>query len=324
MSGPSTLRVEGPVDHGGLDESVLPKVAAVDGVEAAVPLVLTITQAVDGDGDVVLIPAIGVDCGIEAVTGTFGCTPELLRSLRGGPAIGRSLRDRLGSDGMVRTDLREIAIGDAPVVGALDGINDGRVALFDLGSAQREFVRPGGVDAILVVPEPGVTEADLAAPVQRAVGSHNHVVVDPTSPLASSLVAQLVLPFMFLISLVGLLIGAQLVRNTIELALEERRRELATSAALGASPATSSSARWPRPSRSASRAGWSASSWGPSWRRPSSARCPTSSRVRRGCTSTWRSSLLHSVSASSSGSWSASPPRSAPPDAPRGASWPPS
>ncbi len=41
---------------------------------------------------------------------------------------------------------------------------------------------------------------------------------------------------MFLISLVGLLIGAQLVRNTIELSLEERRRELATSAALGASP----------------------------------------------------------------------------------------
>ncbi len=109
------------------------------------------------------------------------------------------------------------------------------MALFELGASQRHFVRPGGLDQILVVAEKGVNEATLRNAVARAAGENNSIVA-ANAPLGSSVVASLVLPFLFLISLIGLIIGAQLVRNTLELSLEERRRELATTAALGATP----------------------------------------------------------------------------------------
>ncbi|HJR25520.1 MAG TPA: FtsX-like permease family protein [Acidimicrobiales bacterium] len=236
LGGPATLRIEGAVDHGGLDASVLPKVAAVDGVEAAVPMVVAITQAVDEDGDVLLLPILGVDCSVEAVAGDIACTPELLAALNGGPAISPVLRDRVGPRGELRTDLRVLPLEGAPVVEQLRDINGGLVALFDLATAQREFVRPGGLDVIHVVPAPGVDLTELRRGLVAAVGPNNLVSDSSSSPVDASAYADLVLPFMFLISLIALLIGGQLVRNTMELSLEERRRELATAAALGRTP----------------------------------------------------------------------------------------
>jgi len=235
IGGPATLRVEGAVDHGGLDASVLPQVAAAEGVGTAIPLVLTITQAVDGTGEVILIPVIGVDCAIEGVLGDLGCTEDLLSSLGDAPLISKVLRDRLGPDGAIRTDLGSTPIALAAVVDQVEAINGGLVAVYELGAAQRQFARPDGLDAILVVPTPGSDPTELRAAVEAAAGSHNKV-VDASSPVGGSMVAGVILPMLFLISLVGLLIGAQLVRNTIELSLEERRRELATASALGAPP----------------------------------------------------------------------------------------
>jgi putative ABC transport system permease protein len=235
LGGRATLRVQGPIDHGGLDGSVLAKVAAVPGVRRAVPMVLAVTEAIDEDGHRSLVPAIGVDCSFEGVLGPGRCTPGLLRALGHRPVIGPALRDRVGRGGTLRTDLGSIPLGTAPTLGPLGSINGGVVAVFDLREAQRAFARPDGLDAIFVVPSRGVDHDEIRARVAQAAGPWNQV-LDSRSPITRSEVAGIILPFLLLISVIGLLIGAQLVRSAIELSLEERRRELATAAALGATP----------------------------------------------------------------------------------------
>ena len=50
IAGPAALRVVSRYDHGGIDASTLESIEKVDGVQMAVPLVLTVTQANDGHG----------------------------------------------------------------------------------------------------------------------------------------------------------------------------------------------------------------------------------------------------------------------------------
>ena len=235
LSGSAALRVEGAADHGGLDASVAPRVAAVPGVQAVVPMVITITQVADSRGRELLVPALGVDCSIQALVGAFQCSPELMQRLGDNPVVSPRLQKRLGPSGELRTDLQAFPTAPALAVGGLNRINAGLVVLFELSASQRQFVRPGGLDELLVVAKPHTKLKNLRAAVAAAAGRTNRVVAGD-APIGSSLVASLLLPFLFLISLIGLVIGAQLVRNTLELSLEERRRELATTAALGATP----------------------------------------------------------------------------------------
>jgi putative ABC transport system permease protein len=121
----------------------------------------------------------------------------------------------------------------------LTRINHGLVAVFPLAASQRQFTRPSGLDVILVLPEKSANPQTLQAALQRAVGPQNHVYAASTPLGGDQGVAgatSVITPFLFLIRLIGLVIGAQLVRNGVDLSLEERRRDFATSSALGATP----------------------------------------------------------------------------------------
>jgi putative ABC transport system permease protein len=237
LSGTAPLRVEGPGDHGSLDASVLPRVAETAGVKAAVPLIITIVQAADSRGRELLVPALGVDCAAQALIKTFKCDPAEFAQLGDAPVLAPTLHKKLGPQGELRTDLGTIPTRDVFAVDGLERINGGQVAVFSVEAAQRQFIRPGGLDEILVVPERGTNLATLRTALEANVGAHNRVVA-ADAPVEGSVVASLILPFLFLISLIGLVIGAQLVRNALDLSLEERRRDLATTSALGATPRT--------------------------------------------------------------------------------------
>ncbi len=233
--GDAALRVEAQGDHGALDQSMLVAVAATPGVKVAVPLVLSIVEAADSNGHTLLVPALGIDCSISAVIEAFGCTPETLAALGDNPALGQALQERLGPTGELRTNLAEIPTAPALALEPLNAFNKGMVAVFELGASQRHLTRPNGLDQILVVPTPGADLSELRVALTRVVGPANRVVA-ADAPVLGSVVVTILLPFLFLISLIGLVIGGQLVRNTLELSLEERRREFATAGALGAVP----------------------------------------------------------------------------------------
>jgi putative ABC transport system permease protein len=238
IAGPAVLRVEGPVDHGGLDVSNRAALAAAPGVKAAVPIIVTVTVAVDGSGHERYVSALGVDCSIEMIIGPFGCDPAAVEaaSTLDIALLPPALADALGPDGVIRSDTGDIAVRGAVVVPELAALGGGRLTVWPLATAQRVFGRPHGYDAVLIVPEPGVSTATLRRAVMAAAGP-TAVVRGADDPLTSPTVVSQLLIGLLLSSLLGLTVGSQLVHNTLSLSFEERRRELAVVAAVGATPA---------------------------------------------------------------------------------------
>jgi putative ABC transport system permease protein len=240
IAGPAALRVVSRFDHGGIDMSTLTAIEKVDGVQVAVPLVVTVTQANDGQGHDDLVAVIGADCRSQALFGSQGCDPVALANLTDAnpPVIGSGVRNAAGATGVLHTDIGDRSLQGAPVISAFDDINGGRVVLYPLPVAQTLFARPNGLDAIFVVPKSGVVTSQLQTSIAAVVGPQNKVLTatEPGSDIA--FVSSQLLPFLFLISLFGLAVGGQLVFNTMTLSLEERRREMAIAAAIGGTPAT--------------------------------------------------------------------------------------
>lgn len=233
LTGSATLRVSGAADHGGIDESTLANVVAVPGVDVAVPLVVARAIGVDSAGDEQYVTSIGVDCTIQAVVGDFACDDAAFGMA---PVIlSPHLAAALGPDGVLRTDGGPVAVRDAVTIPSLDEFNGGEVAIWPLAEAQRRFTRPARLDNILVVPEADSDAAALRAAVAEAVGPSNQVVHVDEPFVDSNVIDQLVVGLL-LASLLGLVVGSQLVHNTLLLTFEERRRELALVGAVGATP----------------------------------------------------------------------------------------
>lgn len=231
-AGAAALEVHGPGGPAGLDERVLPKVRAVDGVAAAAPIVQAVTIAEDAAGDERYVAAFGVDCTIESVIGQFGCDESLFTGLAGAYATSSRLAAALGEGGVVRTDEGRLPITNAFVAEQLDDINHGNIVVFPLAEAQRVLGHKDALTSILIVPEDGVSIAALAADLQDAAGEHNGVSEPGT--VGGAEFATMLLALLMFMSIFGLAIGAQLVRNTVSLTLEERRRDLAVVGAIGA------------------------------------------------------------------------------------------
>jgi putative ABC transport system permease protein len=233
IAGAATLRVVGPVDHGGIQESTVARVAAVPGVEEAVPLVIARAIGVDSAGGEQYVTSIGVDCSIESVIGAFECDEASFAAIP--VALSPRLAASLGPDGVLRTDGGAVPVRGAVTVASLDGFNDGEVAVWPLREAQARFTRPERLDAILVVPEDGAAPDVLRAGVEDAAGPTNKV-VDAADPFVDSDIIDQLLVGLLLASLLGLVVGGQLVHNTLLLTFEERRQELALMGAVGATP----------------------------------------------------------------------------------------
>ena len=240
LGGPATLRVVSRYDHGGIDASTLAAVNQVDGVQTAVPLVLTVTQASDGHGHDDLVAVVGADCRAEAIFGAQGCDPAVIARATdtSPPLIGSGLRDAAGPSGVLRTDVGDRPLDQAIVNADFDRFNRGLVAVYPLPVAQSLFGRTNGLDAIYVIPKPGVSTAALQSALASAVGPQNRVLESTDAGNAVAYVSSQLLPFMLLVSLFGIAVGGQLVFNTMTLSLEERRRELAIESAIGGTPAT--------------------------------------------------------------------------------------
>lgn len=235
-AGAAKLEVHGPGGPAGLDERVLPKIRAVDGVAAAAPIVQAVTIAETAAGEERFVAAFGVDCSIESVIGSFGCDEDLFGGLAGAFATSTRLAQELGEGGVVRTDEGRLSIVNAFAAEQLDDLNHGNIVVLPLPEAQRVLGHQNALTSILIVPERNVSLASLKADLEVAAGEHN-VVSEPGTVGGADFATMLLAMLMFM-SIFGLAIGAQLVRNTVSLTLEERRRDLAVVGAIGASSRT--------------------------------------------------------------------------------------
>src|SRR5207248_2035765 len=218
VAGPAPIRVSGAASRGGVTQATLDRVAAVPGVAAAVPIVQTVTFAVDSRGEQTLIAVFGVDCRAEAILRPFGCRPEGVAQAKDTdpPILSARLARQLGPQGAIRTDLGRTPSAGGLTVPDLDRFNDGRLAIFAMPVAQRVFMRPGSFDAVYVVPAKGVPVERLQADLARATGPWIKV-ESGNSPPRSARQPGPTFSLLFVIGLFALAIGAQLVYNTITL-----------------------------------------------------------------------------------------------------------
>jgi putative ABC transport system permease protein len=240
LSGPTELRVVGATRRGGLEPVVVDQVASSPGVDAAVPVVQTVTMVDlaeepgragrDEGPEQRAVLVIGVDCRAEALVGPFGCTDELVADQGDRPlAVGPDVP----GDGRLRTNIGTVSLRDVPVFDGLPSLGDGSFVVFSLASAQRVFDRGDRLDAVYIRPGERVDLAQLRQDLQEVVGPHNAVLTAEEGPPEVGAVLASVLPMFTLLALFGLATGAMLVYNTVTLSLEERRRELAVVGALG-------------------------------------------------------------------------------------------
>jgi putative ABC transport system permease protein len=236
LGGPAPLRVVGPLTRGGVAPDVLPVVASIPGVEAAVPAVHAVVVAESAGGDGASVMALGVDCRVEALFGSFGCDDSAIDPTADGPAlISASLASQIGTDGVIRTDAGRVPIGEAVRNDSLDDMNGGRIVVFSLPASQRLFDRGDNVDAVYVVPESGVEVERLRSRIEAAIGDHNMVLLrdEPASWLATR---GPLLPLLALACSFAIGLSVLLVYNGLALSLAERRRDIAVTSAVGATP----------------------------------------------------------------------------------------
>ena len=241
LAGPTPLRIVGATTRGGIDQRLIGVVQGTDGVGAAIPLVQAVTLADGADGKSIPVVALGVDCSIEALVGSFGCNADLLAAAAASgapPLVSSKLLAELGSGAVLRTDLRRIPIASAPVFAALDQLNGGRTVAFPLQQAQVELARAGVVDVIYVQPRAGVDVGELRTRLEQAIGPVNGVLAAADPPPLVGVVLTAFLPLFSILAILVLAIGSVLVHNTVTLSMEERRRQLAIVGALGGTART--------------------------------------------------------------------------------------
>lgn len=240
LAGPTPLRIVGADSHGGIDSSIVPKVAGTAGVAAAVPVVQTVAQVIrsngTGSGHAIVL---GVDCRVQAVVGDFGCSSHALAaaSVQTPPVISTSLARDLGPQGLIETDLGSTSVLGAVQVSQLDAVNSGRIVVFPLPEAQQLFRESDRIDVIYIKPAAGTNLRALRARLAQVVGPQNSILTRSDAPpwLPDG---NFLLPLLGLIALGALAVAAGVVFNSMALSLEERRRDLAIAGALGATPRT--------------------------------------------------------------------------------------
>jgi putative ABC transport system permease protein len=241
VAGSAGLRVVGATSTGGIDFRALAATARTPGVKTTIPVVEAISAVRTTDGHHQAVLVIGIDCGASALFGGTTCAAALPSSSKnpvGAIYIAATLQRRLSSRSWLETNEGIDSLHRATALTSLDTVNRGDVVVMPLALAQSQFARAGNVDDVYVIPDAGVSVPALQHRIARALGPWDGVVDATTAPASVSLALGEFTPVLYLLAIVASAIAVVLVYNVISLTLEERRREHAIVAAIGAPPST--------------------------------------------------------------------------------------
>jgi putative ABC transport system permease protein len=242
VAGKANLEVRGP-----LDETRMPSITAVPGVEAATPVVQGLLTLPDHPGEYLRV--LGVDPFTNPPFETFrmlqadGAEVDVETWLRerGAIAITREMAAKLGlrpgdplcvSIGGRRAELKARFILEPDDPAALADI---RTASMDIAWAQELFGTVGKLDSVQILLADGADPAAVTEAVRRIV-PRDVVVAAPKQ--RSEQIGKMLSSFQLnltALSLVSMLVGMFLVYNTVAASVVRARREIGILRAVGTS-----------------------------------------------------------------------------------------
>jgi putative ABC transport system permease protein len=242
VGGKADLRVVGATSAGGITFKTLALASSTPGVKEVIPLVEAITDVRTTHRHNQGVLVIGVTCSAGFLFDGIGCATgpaqgsAAAAQAPGQVFIARSLQRRLSPSSWLETNQGIDSLTGATPLASLNTVNRGDVVVMPLATAQSQFDRLGRIDDIYIVPSPGVSVTQLQHRLTRRLGAQNGVVNATAAPPAVSLAIGEFTPILGVLALVASAIAVVLVYNVISLTLEERRREQAIVAAIGAPP----------------------------------------------------------------------------------------
>ena len=251
VAGKSQLELRPVIKAEGVDDRLLPQLAAFPGVKAATPVVEGYVTLPGKEGEYLRIVGIDPFTNSEFRTGEMGITSQGYQSDIGGwlsrPNFLALSREFCERNGLAQGDTFGILVNgetNEATVGFVidrdtrrDGYVSTRVAAMDIGWAQELLNRAGKLSSIqLVLDDPGAMR-ETAAELEKMLPEG----VAVAAPAQRSLQVQLMLEGFQLnlraLSMVSLLVGVFLIYNTASASVVRRRKEIGTLRSVGASAA---------------------------------------------------------------------------------------
>ncbi|MFE9581114.1 FtsX-like permease family protein [Nocardia sp. NPDC006044] len=230
LGGNADLEVSG-ISDAGFDDSLRAQIAAVPGVDAAVPMV----RAQIGSGsDRILL--LGVDASIGTLRSDLQQTVRdqigaKLLTVPSGVAVGPALGRAEGSSfdfGAARVTVAAVLSGEVA-----QRLNGGQFVIAPLPLAQRAAGRPGRLDSVLVTTAPGTSLDQVRNGIGNTVAGRA-IVADPSFRAAqSSGVISLLRATTLLSASVSLVVAGFLVYIAMSMAISQRRPVISMLRAIG-------------------------------------------------------------------------------------------
>jgi putative ABC transport system permease protein len=212
-----------------LPRSLVDRIARLDGVATATPIMLLVEKIKPEPGSIVFgtTPAGSMSERLVMLSGRRASRP-------GEVAVGDILAQRLkiGAGDTVRVGPRKLAVVGTYHVGQFF-VDSG--AVVDLRQAQAIVQRPGEVTTVAVQVAAQAHTKDVRRAVEGALPGTD-VIANPEEASRAGANGQLVHKTVLLLVAVALIIGGIGVTNTMAMAVLERARELALMSAVGWSP----------------------------------------------------------------------------------------
>ena len=140
---------------------------------------------------------------------------------------------------LTKAEPRQFTIAGIATFGTDDSPAGATAVLFTDAAATELLATPGQADAIAVTADPGVSQADVAAAVQAAVGGDVEVITgaaliaEDQASMAELLAGMATIFVLF--AGVAVFVGAFIINNTFSITVAQRTREMAMLRAIGAS-----------------------------------------------------------------------------------------
>ena len=243
LAGAAELEVAA-TDASGLPQGFVRRVAAVEGVDAAVPVVRTTTTIASTDASERAL-VLGItpefaslfprDIGPLAkltVSGGFGGEGS-------GVLVARPLADKLGLrrgdaiEAETPSGQKELEVSGSISGGVVGVLNGGDVALMLLPVAQDTFEKDRRVDSIYVIPDPAMSLDAVTEAIRAELGGAGLVGEPGERGQGLERVFSSLATLLSMGGTVALFVALFVVYNTMSMSLAERRQEISMIVALG-------------------------------------------------------------------------------------------